>query len=292
MKRKLFAGLILVTALWIGLGSGLLSGRWAEGPASAETVYYLSKRSARIESRTVKVRGGEEGLFRAWRNLSGLPSCVVLTHFSVESVPEMSPYPYITIGISEEIQPYIAEDQTALWETLSQTIQDHYGKATVTITVADSVLGEIPVYEERADDLSMDSLVIIEENPVETIYYFSEETGQIETVVQEIPGGNEAVFQKWRELSGLPADIALERFEVTAGYTDEITQGSSRMYQYTPIEPIIEIELSADSLPHIGPEDAIRWETLARTAREKHAREDCKATVTITAGEELVYFGS
>ena len=246
-----------------------------------ETIYFFSEKSSQMESCTMEISDGEEGLFRAWGNLSGIPSCVVLNYFSVESVPEISPYPYITIGISKEIQPYVREGQTILWETLSQTVKDKYGKngkATVSITISDTTFGEIPVYEERADNLSMDCLITVEADPIETIYYFSEKTEQIETVVQEIPGGGEAIFEKWRELSGLPNDIILNRYDIITGKESEIMIENSKVSQYTAIEPVIEIELSGSSMDNSRLFQESLLETLAKTAEENfiknHGKKD------------------
>lgn len=172
-----------------------------------------------------------------------------------------------------------------LWKTLSQTIQGKYGKsgkATVTISVSDIDLGEIPVYEERADSLSMDCTIILEDDPIETIYYFSEVSSQIQSCKTEILGGNEELFYAWRDMSRLPADITLKRFDVINGQTVEITQGSSKIYQYISIDPIIEIELngSADNVTQLFQSPLL--ETLAKTAKEKHIKKyDDKNNVKI-----------
>lgn len=256
-----------------------------EKSGKLETIYYYSRETSQVENCAIENIENEESLFSAWRNLSGLPSCIALDHFSVEFVPEMSPYPYIIVKISKEIQPYIEKDQMILWKTLSQTIQGKYGKsgkATVTISVSDIDLGEIPVYEERADSLSMDCTIILEDDPIETIYYFSEVSSQIQSCKTEILGGNEELFYAWRDMSRLPADITLKRFDVINGQTVEITQGSSKIYQYISIDPIIEIELngSADNVTQLFQSPLL--ETLAKTAKEKHIKKyDDKNNVKI-----------
>ena len=252
-----------------------------EKSGKLETIYYYSRETSQVENCAIENIENEESLFSVWRNLSGLPSCIALDHFSVEFVPEMSPYPYIIVKISKEMQPYIEKDQTVLWKTLSQTIREKYGKsgkATVTITVSDIALGEIPVYEERADSLSMDCTIILEEDPVETIYFFSEKTSQIESCKTEILGGNEELFYAWRDMSRLPADI---------------TQGSSKMYQYISIDPIIEIELNSSTNNIAQLFQTSLLETLAKTAKEKYIKNYNKNNVKIKifAEGDVIYEG-
>ncbi len=277
-------------------GSILPGPEAGEKSGKLETIYYFSQKTSQIENCAMENIENEESLFSAWRNLSGLPSCIALDHFSVEFVPEMSPYPYIIVKISKEMQPYIEKDQTVLWKTLSQTIREKYGKsgkATVTISVSDIDLGEIPVYEERADNLSMDCTIILEEDPVETIYYFSEKTSQIESCKTEILGGNEELFYAWRDMSRLPADITLKRFDVITGQTVEITQGSSKMYQYISIDPIIEIELNSSTNNIAQLFQTSLLETLAKTAKEKYIKNYNKNNVKIKifAEGDVIYEG-